>query len=100
MFCSSATATKYRRWRRSICFQYISSVWRAKQHGISVLSALRIGCERDERSATSHKKTANQIKLWKTKDIGSGLGRRMPYYFSLTIKLGSSLESETSRWRS
>src|SRR5690242_7742542 len=40
--------------------------------GISVLSALRVWCERDERSATSHKKTATEIKLWKTKNTRSG----------------------------
>jgi len=48
-------------------FQYIRSVWRAKQHGISVLSKLRIWCERDERSATSNKKNSKQNKSMENK---------------------------------
>src|SRR6266704_133250 len=36
-------------------------------------------------------------KLWKTPDTKSGSRRTMPPYFSLTIKLGCSLASGTSR---
>src|SRR5712664_4852629 len=54
-------------------FQYIRSVWRAKQHGISVLSKLRIWCERDERSATSNKKNSKQNKSMESKRYTEGL---------------------------
>src|SRR5437879_3836357 len=52
-------------------------------------------CESDDRSSWND--ATNQTKLWKRKHTRNGSRRTMPLCFSLTIKLGCSLASGTSR---
>src|SRR6266852_4223114 len=70
-------------------FQYIGSVWRAKQHGISVLSTLRIWCEGDERSATSHKKHSKRNKTMENKRYSERLTPENAALLLLAARVGS-----------